>query len=360
MVNKLLNNEDRFPYTFYILDQELVVSLNLYCRKTKKVLSVVCQPQAIFRIRPVNRCSATIAGHSEAVLSVAFRPDGKQLASGSGDISPIHLVSGSKAGELQCWDPLTAQPSGNPLVGHKKWITGLSWEPVHLSSPCRRFVSSREDGDACIRDVTLRRCVICLSSHTLAITCINWGGDVVTYTGNSQGKLIRELNYVLRTVAFDHTGKQYSSSEEMKQVALESYKKMKGNAPEKLVSGSDDFTMFLWETSVSKHPNTRMTDHQQLGDRVYFSPDGQWVASASFDRSVKVWSADSRLLLSGSKDYPEGQLHKAYSIWDIRTKKLKQDLPGHADENVFAVDWNPDGENVASGGKDKVLKLWMG
>ncbi|MCI81408.1 notchless-like protein, partial [Trifolium medium] len=27
---------------------------------------------------------------------------------------------------------------------------------------------------------------------------------------------------------------------------------------------------------------------------------------------------------------------------------------------VYAVDWSPDGEKVASGGKDKVLKLWMG
>jgi ribosome assembly protein 4 len=27
---------------------------------------------------------------------------------------------------------------------------------------------------------------------------------------------------------------------------------------------------------------------------------------------------------------------------------------------VFSVDWSPDGEKVASGGKDKVLKLWMG
>ncbi|MCL7050428.1 hypothetical protein MKW94_008575, partial [Papaver nudicaule] len=63
------------------------------------------------------------------------------------------------------------------------------------------------------------------------------------------------------------------------------------------------------------------------------------------------WSADSRLLLSGSKD-------STLKVWDIQKQKLKQDLPGHEDE-VFAVDWSPDGEKVASGGKDRVMKLWM-
>lgn len=38
--------------------------------------------------------------------------------------------------------------------------------------------------------------------------------------------------------------------------------------------------------------------------------------------------------------------------------KIHGDLPGHADE-VYAVDWSPDSIRVASGGKDKVLKLWQ-
>lgn len=67
--------------------------------------------------------------------------------------------------------------------GHKKWITGISWEPVHLSAPCRRFVSASKDGDARIWDVTLRKCIITLTGHTLAITCVKWGGDGVIYTG---------------------------------------------------------------------------------------------------------------------------------------------------------------------------------
>ena len=44
-------------------------------------------------------------------------------------------------------------------------------------------------------------------------------------------------------------------------------------------------------------------------------------------------------------------------VWELRTKKLLEDLPGHADE-VYTVDWSPDGERVATGGKDRNLKVW--
>lgn len=67
--------------------------------------------------------------------------------------------------------------------GHKKWITGISWEPAHLQAPCLRFVSSSKDGDARIWNVSSRKCVISLTGHTLSITCVKWGGDGMIYTG---------------------------------------------------------------------------------------------------------------------------------------------------------------------------------
>lgn len=37
------------------------------------------------------------------------------------------------------------------------------------------------------------------------------------------------------------------------------------------------------------------------------------------------WSSDSRLLISASKD-------STIKIWDLKSKKIKLDLPGHLDE----------------------------
>ena len=56
-------------------------------------------------------------------------------------------------------------------------------------------------------------------------------------------------------------------------------------------------------------------------------------------------------MVSASKD-------STIKLWSLSKKKLLNDLPGHADE-VYAIDWAPiGGEKAASGGKDKLVKIW--
>lgn len=51
------------------------------------MLRVSYQPLAVFRVRPVTRCTSTMPGHTEAVLQVSYSPDGSMLASGGGDMT---------------------------------------------------------------------------------------------------------------------------------------------------------------------------------------------------------------------------------------------------------------------------------
>lgn len=43
----------------------------------ERVVNVTYQPQAVFRVDSVTRCTSSMPGHGEAVVAVSFSPDGK-------------------------------------------------------------------------------------------------------------------------------------------------------------------------------------------------------------------------------------------------------------------------------------------
>lgn len=410
-------------------EDDKTISLN-----QEKVLEIVFAKQAVFKVEPVTRCVASMSGHGEAILSAQFSPDGRGLVSGSGDTtvrfwdvttqtpqytcnahrswvlavawSPdgLKVASGCRNGEINLWNSRTGQKinSRAPLMGHTKFITCIAWEPINCQPECRRFASSSKDATVRIWDTVLLRCELVLSGHSQSVTCVKWSANGLIYTASqdrsikvwraSEGTLCRSLeghahwintlalncDYIVRTGPFDRESKVHIDVDsvdraELAEIAQKRYDKVRNGQEDVLVSGSDDFTMYLWNPESKKTPITRLTGHQQLINDVKFSPDMRYLASASFDKSIRLWdgrtgkfvatlrghvqrvyqlawSADSRLLASASAD-------STCKVWAIGSKKLLQDLPGHSDE-VYATDWSPDGELVASGGKDKILKVW--
>ena len=66
LLNGLLASEERLPYSFFIDDSELGEELGAFLLRNnvsvETALHIVYQPQAVFRVRPVSRCTASMPG----------------------------------------------------------------------------------------------------------------------------------------------------------------------------------------------------------------------------------------------------------------------------------------------------------
>eukprot|EP00030_Apusomonadida_sp_AF-17_P006262 a678841_165.p1 GENE.a678841_165~~a678841_165.p1 ORF type:complete len:497 (+),score=152.31 a678841_165:45-1493(+) len=434
LINELLHNDEPMPYSFFLSEDEIATSVAATLTEqglsTESAIVIVYQPQALFRVRAVTRCTGTMPGHTEAVLSTHFSPDSLRAASGSGDTTvrlwdvetatPIQtleghrnwvlcvswspdgtrLASACKAGEIRVWDGATGAPLGKPIKGHTKAVVALAWKPLHRDPEARYLASASKDCTVRVLDTYTGRTVFTISGHTRSVTCLRWSGAGLIFTGSQDrsvrawseddGRLVRSYDghghwvnslalssdFVLRTGAHDHVPLSGTESvDERVAKARARYEAVScaDGSRERMITASDDHTLILWAPYESKKPVARLTGHQQPVSSVVFSPDGNLVASASFDKSVKLWagltgkfiatmrghvgpvymlawSADSRLVASASKD-------STIRVWAASSHKLQALLAGHADE-VFAIDWSPDGYRLVSGSKDRLLKIW--
>jgi WD40 repeat protein len=137
----------------------------------------------------------------------------------------------------------------------------------------------------------------------------------------------------------------------------------------KLASASWDKTIKIW--SIDGKELQTLKGHISDVYSVSFSPDGKKLASGSRDETIRIWSIDGSELqtLKGHSQSvnsvvfsPNGkQLATASNdstvkIWSVDGKEL-QTLKGHS-ASIYGITFSPDGQKLASASNDKTVKIW--
>ena len=308
----------------------------------------------------------TLQGHSDAVTSVSFSPDGRTIATASRDKTTKLWIKKETCGSEE-------QEIGNPAESNLEESTGLLLfcpTPVILEGHGAGVVSVSFDSQgksiaAGYIDGTIQvwsregKIIQTFQADRAEITSLSFSPDGKT----------------MATASRDKTARLWSREKPCQEEANEGKNQgdraptiNEGDRLEKLLKLSE--LSELSELSFCSNP-TILQGHQADVTSISFSPDGSTIATASRDKTVKLWTREGQLLntLRKHSDWvtsvafsPDGK-KIASASWDKNVQLWSRDgqqlqiLQGH-DDAVNSISFSPDGKTIATGSGDRTAKLW--
>ncbi|MBI3966290.1 MAG: protein kinase [Chloroflexi bacterium] len=262
-----------------------------------------------------------LEGHTNRVGAVAFSPNGRWLASGSYDRT------------IRIWDPVSGLLA-RTLPSHERSVYSVAFDPTG-----RRLASGSEDGRIRLWDV---------ESGTL-IAEYGGGDPINSVAFSSDGALLASGAESGELTLWDSaTGRRLATGR-----ADESWVNCVAFDPTRprLASAGGEGAIRLWELgdylaeaspsasgtaapareALFAFPAGELLGHVGAVWSVAFAPGGDLLASASEDRSVR--------------------------LWDLTRGESRAMLEGHTD-GVRSVAFAPDGRAVASGANDGSIRIW--
>lgn len=248
-----------------------------------------------------------LRAHYLGVKSIAFAPDGRQIATG-----------GSWDGKIRLWDLISGVEIRPPLNAHKQTVDSLVFNrdgrlmaSGSASDGLLRLWSTK-DSSAIGKPVSgfYGREALAFSPDSRLIAS-GWGDRTVRLldlkTGEAITPPLKGHQGGVEAVAYSPNGQL-------------------------IASGSDDGTIRLWDVKSGAEIGKPFIGHGGRVLSLAFSPDGRLVASGSDDRTVR--------------------------LWDIRNSaEISPPLQGH-ERYVYSVAFSPSGRQIASASLDGTARLW--
>lgn len=128
--------------------------------------------------------------------------------------------------------------------------------------------------------------------------------------------------------------------------------------------------VWLWDEGFGGSPTRKLEGHSAPVEGMTFQPDGELLATASADTTVRLWSRTGEPLgvlrehtdaVSAVAFSPDGRLlasaggDRRVLVTEAMTRTIVASLEGHTGEITSAVFA---GSTLATGGWDKTLRLW--
>ena len=281
---------------------------------------------------------ATLEGHTDRVVSVAFSPDGT-------------LASGSWDGTARLWNIETRRQEARLQQGsHDARVSSVAFSPegnilAAVSTSTGLWDVVTEQRIANLRGVGQPSAAAFSPSGTLALGL--WNGEIELWNVETQRQIaaLKGHSNWVRTVAFSQDGTL-------------------------LASGSNDGIIRLWGVAARVQIATLKGHIHGVGS-VSFSPDGALIASGSEDGTVKLWEVATRqniATLEGHTHWVEavsflpdgalvsGDARGTILLWNVATQERIARFAHRG--GVHSVAFSPDGATLASGSGDGTIVLW--